>query len=906
MPKSYTSDAGTVKIPGFYVRTQVQNGSGGVGANGVVVIIGEADTGPDYSQETSLRDNAYGPLQGSAIRAKYKSGPLVDAYRIVASPTNDQNIPGSPSKIIPIKTNPSTKAASTLLNYDASDYGILKDRNYGKPGNNIFYTVTAKAAEVFPTTGSFTFIPPTGTVVYTLRNSGAAGVGGTLTANTTPASLVSTVDALSGIAASGGAARTTAQSSVGTLALAVVSGNAISLTYSGTFTTTPSVGDTLVIPQGSVVHGGSYKNVGAYVITAATSSVIYATKLSDAGFTDARLAYDTQTGNFTVGQVVTGGSSGATGTIVADLDGGSTGTLVLSGVSGTFTAAETITDPITGSAKATAAQVVAVPGTITAPQAVSAQAVSGTVANDVVVYAPVTFSLESADPVPGVGKSLEVNELTGGTDLLSRCCYNLSTTAVTWVSTAASPKLLTSATEYRTKLSAGRQTDNVSEDLICGGEIALKIGYLGTTATLTISDTALTTTIAGGSGGNLDLDLADYPTLSDLATYIDSQTGYSCEIGALSLGQVSPVNLDDGTFNICSTHGGETGRIKIDGYEFYTTVNTESALLTFTVGSGAGLPAPVSTTFLSGGLRGATTDDIVSAAIDALEKLDCNFVVTLFCRDAADDKADALTDSNSDYTIESINAALRTHVLKMNKMKARRNRLGLGAFQGTFSAAKDAARGLATPLCTMSFLDKKVVGSDGTLVQLPPWAESCMIAGGQAAGFYRSMTHKFLNCSGSLSAAGDFDDGDDSQIEDALDAGLLVTKRHPNGGYFLVSDQTTYSRDDNGVYNSLQAMYAMNLIALTSIQRMEDTFVGQSTADVTAQGALTYFEGLMADFRRLKLITPSDDAPAGYKNATVTINGNQMLVEAEVKVSVGIDFGDIRYLVSLPSSSASQ
>lgn len=64
------------------------------------------------------------------------------------------------------------------------------------------------------------------------------------------------------------------------------------------------------------------------------------------------LAYDTQTGNFTVGNVVTGASSGATARIVADSDSGTTGTLTLTDISGAFVDNELITD--TGSGSATA------------------------------------------------------------------------------------------------------------------------------------------------------------------------------------------------------------------------------------------------------------------------------------------------------------------------------------------------------------------------------------------------------------------------------------------------------------------------------------------------------------------------------------------------------------------------
>lgn len=64
------------------------------------------------------------------------------------------------------------------------------------------------------------------------------------------------------------------------------------------------------------------------------------------------LAYDAQTTNFTVGETLTGGTSGATATIVADNDGGATGTLKVINITGTFADNETITDGAGGSALA--------------------------------------------------------------------------------------------------------------------------------------------------------------------------------------------------------------------------------------------------------------------------------------------------------------------------------------------------------------------------------------------------------------------------------------------------------------------------------------------------------------------------------------------------------------------------
>lgn len=74
-----------------------------------------------------------------------------------------------------------------------------------------------------------------------------------------------------------------------------------------------------------------------------------------------RLDYDAETAPFTVGQTLTGGTSGATGTIIRVVDNGATGTLILSGVTGgTFDNNEAITDGAGGAATANGDSVVVV------------------------------------------------------------------------------------------------------------------------------------------------------------------------------------------------------------------------------------------------------------------------------------------------------------------------------------------------------------------------------------------------------------------------------------------------------------------------------------------------------------------------------------------------------------------
>lgn len=75
-----------------------------------------------------------------------------------------------------------------------------------------------------------------------------------------------------------------------------------------------------------------------------------------------RLDYDAETAAFTEGEILTGGTSSATGTIWRVVDDGATGSLYLTDVTGTFQDDETITDAEGGSATANGAPSVAAPG----------------------------------------------------------------------------------------------------------------------------------------------------------------------------------------------------------------------------------------------------------------------------------------------------------------------------------------------------------------------------------------------------------------------------------------------------------------------------------------------------------------------------------------------------------------
>lgn len=846
MAQSFVTDSGTLVIPQAAASIKVQQGSSGLSTTGVLMLVGEADAGPDYSLEDELGDNAFGADQLGDVLAKYKSGPLVDAFRVFSVPANDPDITGSPSRFVLVKTNPSTRASGPLDaiggGFQSGGYGSLYDKSHGRLGNLIYYTVEQKTAEVKPTTSSFTYIPPVGGANINLRVNGAAAVAYTVAANQTPTAFVSGVEALAGVDATGGADRLVIQAArvadASTIAVAAPGGNVVTVTISTAWSVTPTAGDTMVIPSGSAIAGAANANVGAYVITAATATVITATKLSDAG------------------------------------KGG------------------------------------AVAGVITAPVAVGATDITSTSA-DMVGYTPVTITLTGSTILNGVGKTLEINQLTSGADLFERCAFVLgTTTAVTWLSKTGSPKLLTSAAEYAVTLKVNRQLDNVQEELSAGGQIAFKLGYTGTSCAVVVSSTTMTLTPVGGSGAAQTITLKDFPTIADLVAYINSKTGYIAAVGTATLGQMSPLALDEGTYAAGTDFGNYTLRLKMDAVKFFTVIQENSVLVQFGADGDtpavAGLPQAMTTasTYLTGGAKGATTNTVFNAAVDALENVKGNFLVPLFSRDAADDITDELTESGSTYTIANINAYAKTHVIKMSTLKRKKNRQAFLSLRDTFANAQDAASNLASFRCSLTFQDVKAIGNDG-LDQFQPWGLAGLAAGMQAAGFYRAIFNKGINCSGVLSAEGDFKDSNDTNVEDALLAGLLVARKSDDGGFRFASDQTTYSKDNNFVYNSIQAVYAADTIALTTAERMQKAFVGQSIADINAALALSALEGIMADMLRLKLIAPSDDAPKGFKNASIKISGTTMVVSLEIKLAGAIYFIPINFLVSQVTQAAS-
>ena len=843
MALQYVDSTGVYTIPGAYPSITVAPTNSGLATTGVLVLVGEADSGAAYSAETDLASNYFGPDQVSDVVAKYKSGNLVEAFRAAASAVIDPDIGGSFTRAIIVKTNTPFKATGILGKINSGGtYATIQDKAGGKNGNLLYFNVTAPTSEVLPTTGSFTYAAPsaaTGTVLE-FRVNGSTVTSSSpfvITQFMSPDVFVAGVAALAvtspayAIDATGGVERTSIIGVGATITIAPTTGNEVTMNSgASTWGASVLVGDTVQVKAGTFTT----TRLGCYVVTAinAGRTNLTCTKLSD-------------------------GVTGPNGTVTPATSEG-----------------------------------------VVYPSATFK------------IYSPVTIGLDAVSAntnlIDGQGKAIEIADASTPAGAAAYCFYSLgSSSRAPWVSTAALPAVLTSSAEASVSLNVYRSLDSVQESISSGGEVALKLGYKGTTGQVVVGATTLVFTCTGGSGLGFTATKSDFPTIGDLASFISAQTGWTASAGTGQLASLSPSAIDQGTYACGSTNGAQICRVKDDAYRFRVAV-ANSAVVELGSTPTGGQPTVTAVglnTFLAGGAKGATLQGNVTGAIDACEKVRANFIIPLFSRDAGSanlsgtDIYDGLTDAGSTYTIDGINSYVKSHVNKMSTIKAKRNRQAFVSKRGTAAVAYQAAGDLASYRCVMTFLDFKESTPSG-IVQFQPWMGAVLAAATQAGAFYKSIVRKAVNSTGVVQAAGDWTYNSDSDVENALKAGLLPVQKYDTGGLYWTSDQTTYGKDGSSVYNSIQMVYAADTVALTTALRMERAFVGQSVADVSAGLALSYLQGIMSDFLRLKLIAPSDDAPLGFRNAKIVIEGPAMRVSVEVKIAGSIYFIPIAFYVS--------
>ena len=452
------------------------------------------------------------------------------------------------------------------------------------------------------------------------------------------------------------------------------------------------------------------------------------------------------------------------------------------------------------------------------------------------------------------------------------------------------------------KITVSQKRDLIVETDTVGGNVVLSV-----TGPDKITINATKVTVVGLSLTPVDFDKAAYKTIKQLADDINMMglTGTGLVIADARYNQMSPDILD---FVV------DAQQVKMDAYEVRQFF-AESQLVNL-IGTAVptlGLPSAFSEAALAGGVKGATASAQIEAALTKFTKFHVNFIVPLFSRDAADDLADGLTDTASDYTIDGIHQSVRNHVSMMKSTKKRSERQGFLSIKDTYENCRTQAGTLADARMQLLIQDVRQVDSLGAIRWFQPWALACMIAGARSgASIGLPMTFKFMNCSGIRHTAQsmntpeadiilDFDP--DTQYDDAIQSGITFLEAPTTGGFRVVVDNTTYGVDDNWVWNRGNVIYAADIVAYSFRNTMELRYVGVKNT-VRASEVKSTAESVLATFLAQGITVSTGDAPNGFKNLSVRVEGNVIYISVTIKLVEGIDFVLAEFTVQRATQSA--
>lgn len=416
-------------------------------------------------------------------------------------------------------------------------------------------------------------------------------------------------------------------------------------------------------------------------------------------------------------------------------------------------------------------------------------------------------------------------------------------------------------------------------------ETILTVTYTGAnvTATLTVTATAL---VVSAGPDSLNIPLAG-KSVQDLVDIIDNHANFTATtvIKLANAKQASDLNVVTTAANLISG----PVNLKASQKELLDIINGESSLVSAVKLAGIeGVPEVMAKTFMTGAARGASSNTTFQTGFDALLATRCNTVVPLISRDATALATIGETDPASTFTADAVNLQAVAHCITASNTKNRSERNCYVSKKDTFVNVQDDSRDLNSERASMLFQDVEVVGADGNLKFLDPWAASCIVAGIQAGTPVGTpATFKLINVNGIKHTSYN----PKTQVDLAIDAGLLPLEERDQGGFRVVVHNSTYTSDANFVFNRPSVLEAADTVSYNLRQQLESIFTGEKARTGSAEAIKNTVIAIMSEFLREEIIVGDDtNSGLGWKDLTVTITGNTAFVDITITPVQGIDF----------------
>jgi len=407
----------------------------------------------------------------------------------------------------------------------------------------------------------------------------------------------------------------------------------------------------------------------------------------------------------------------------------------------------------------------------------------------------------------------------------------------------------------------------------------------GSAATLDIQGGSFDITVTGAAD-NLSIPLAN-KSIQDIVDLVDNHTAYTCTTTYKLAASKPAIDLDPISTPLDIKTTPKT--LRAQQKELLDIINGESSLIeAVSIADVEGTIATQAKKFMTGGVKGASANSDFQDGFDALLASRCNIVVPLISRDAADLAAEGKTDAASTFDIDSVNLQAVTHCILASNTKNRSERNCYVSIKDTFANTQDASLDLNHERASMLFQDVDILGSDGSIKTEEPWAAACMVAGMQAGmPVGTPATFKLLNANGISHE--DFNPR--TQVELAIDSGLIALEEVDSGGFRVVLHNSTYSKDANFVFNRPHVLAAADTVAYNLRQQLEAIFVGEKAKTGTAEAIKNTVISIMSTFLREELLVGDDtNNNLGWKDLTVSLSGNVANVDITITPVQGIDF----------------
>lgn len=432
-----------------------------------------------------------------------------------------------------------------------------------------------------------------------------------------------------------------------------------------------------------------------------------------------------------------------------------------------------------------------------------------------------------------------------------------------------------SSAGYKASVKGPDSTLVTSKDNIQRAMLSVQYTGSGTTATISVASTGVTTTI---DATPTEYTFATYGTVQAIADALIATGDYavtvvgSADAAGSTLDFVTDANIKASAQTLTAHN-----QAVIDW------LNTETSLVTATRGAaahaGKALEDMAAFRYLTGGSSGgAVVTDDYDNALSALQGEHCDIVCT--------DSADA-----------AVHALISAHCVLMSQTGANRERIGVAAGGSDVADAISRAQAINSERMVLAYPALKDYNGAGELVTLGAAHTAAAIAGLIAGSpISEPITRKSVRCVGPAVKLSP------SDIDDLLLGGVLPIEVYRTGGARVAQGILTRSDGANAMQREISSRRAADVTVVSVRDRLDSQLVGVASGPLYAQQAISMTNSVLNQLTNEGILVGDSSQPA-YSDVSAEISGELLTVSFRASVVTPGNYVIVRATLGAYSAS---